>query len=66
MNLGYRIHYAARKAVLSLWGPAQLDPENDPRIQLEKEREARLGPRKAKERHDYVPRRHFSGPNAAK
>ncbi|MEI2729731.1 MAG: hypothetical protein V9E85_11565 [Candidatus Nanopelagicales bacterium] len=47
-DLGFKIHYRARKFLLHLYGPAELDGAQDPRVRLEAARDARLGPRTPK------------------
>ena len=42
LSLGYRLVYRVRHAGLSLFGPAQLGEEEDPRRRLEREREAKV------------------------
>lgn len=56
-NLGFKIHYRARKFLLHLYGPAELDGAQDPRVRLEAAREARLGPRTPKPPRKLRPRK---------
>lgn len=47
LSLGYRIGWRLRKAVMSIWGPAQLGDE-DPLARLEAERARKVAEAKAK------------------
>lgn len=44
----FRVKYWARRSLLTIWGPAQLGSGSDPLQQLERERDARFGPRPPK------------------
>ncbi len=48
LSLGYRILWRLRKAVMSVFGPAQLGGQNDPHVRLDRERSARIAEAKAK------------------
>jgi hypothetical protein len=41
LPLGYRMHYGFRRALLTVFGPAQLSEELDPIRQLQRERAAK-------------------------
>mgnify|MGYP003431004931 FL=1 len=56
-DLGFKIHYRARKFLLHLYGPAELDGAQDPRVRLEAVRDARLGPRTPKPARVQKPRK---------
>ncbi|MGV1036764.1 MAG: hypothetical protein ACOYD0_07020 [Candidatus Nanopelagicales bacterium] len=59
MNTMFRVQYLARKSLLSVFGPADLDDHNDPKKKLERDRDERLGPRPTKIPHVHIPKRHF-------
>ena len=42
LSLGYRVMYRIKHAGLSVFGPAQLSEEQDPRRRLERERAAKI------------------------
>ena len=42
LSLGYRIMYGIKYLGWHLFGPAQLDEENDPHMRLKREREAKV------------------------
>ena len=42
LSIGYRIGYQLRMLGLSLFGPAQLGEQNDPKARLAREREAKV------------------------
>lgn len=44
-DLGWRIKYRLRKAGFTVFGPAQLRPENDPLMRLTRERTERYASR---------------------
>lgn len=48
LSLGYRILWRLRKAVMSVFGPAQLGGEDDPHVRLDREKTARIAAAKAK------------------
>ncbi|MGQ0844824.1 MAG: hypothetical protein ACT4QF_11875 [Sporichthyaceae bacterium] len=45
-DLGWRIRYRLRKAGFTVFGPAQLRPDNDPLVRLARERAARYAGRR--------------------
>ncbi len=59
-NLGFRIKYFTRRNLLRFLGPAQLDEQTDPVRRLNRERDAKLGPRPKKPHEVYIPKRHMS------
>lgn len=66
MNTKFRVQYLARKSLLTMFGPADLDDHNDPKRKLERDRDAVLGARPTKIPHVHIPKRHFhSGSTAA-
>lgn len=66
MNATFRVQYLARKTLLSVFGPADLDEHNDPKRKLERDRDERLGPRPSKTPHTHTRKRQFkSGDTAA-
>ncbi len=42
LSVGYRVMYRIKHAGLSVFGPAQLSEEEDPRRRLERERAAKI------------------------
>ncbi|NQU36075.1 MAG: hypothetical protein HQ526_00580 [Actinobacteria bacterium] len=56
-DLGFKIHYHARKFLLHLYGPAKLVGTQDPRVRLEAARDASLGARKPKPKRKQRPRK---------
>ena len=42
LSMGYRVMYRIKHAGLSVFGPAQLSEEQDPRRRLERERAAKI------------------------
>lgn len=42
LSLGYRIMWRIRYLGVTAFGPAQLDPDNDPKDNLRREREAKV------------------------
>ncbi len=42
LSLGYRIGWRLRKAVMTVFGPAQLGGEDDPLARLEREKSAKI------------------------
>ncbi|MDN5765035.1 MAG: hypothetical protein L0H96_06325 [Humibacillus sp.] len=48
LSIGYRIGYRLRMIGLTIFGPAQLDENNDPKLRLERERAARVAAARAR------------------
>ncbi len=60
MNIYYRVKYYTTKGLLTVFGPAQTTPEDDPMDRLERQRDARLGPRETKPAKPHIHKRHFT------
>lgn len=60
MNVFYRVKYYTTKGLLTVFGPAQRTPEDDPMERLERQRDAKLGPRDEKPAKTHVHKRHFA------
>jgi hypothetical protein len=52
LSIGYRIGYQLRMLGLSIFGPAQLGENNDPKARLVREREARVAHARATRQRD--------------
>ena len=48
LSLGYRIGYRLRMIGLTVFGPAQLGENNDPKLRLERERAERVAAARAR------------------
>lgn len=59
MNILYRAKYYVTKAMLSVMGPAELPAEHDPMDRLERQRDAKLGPRDDQPTQQPPQQRHF-------
>lgn len=67
MNILYRAKYYVTKAMLTVMGPAELPEEHDPMDRLERQRDAKLGPRDESPTQTPAHKRHFhQGANKAK
>lgn len=48
LSIGYRIGYRLRMIGLTIFGPAQLGENNDPKLRLERERAERVAAARAR------------------
>lgn len=48
LSLAYRVVWQIRRALLGVFGPAQLDDEDDPRERLDRERAEKVAAARAK------------------
>jgi len=60
MSTPFRIRYYARKSLLMVFGPAELDRHLDPLKRLEQARIDVFGPSATKATKVHVPKRHMS------
>lgn len=42
LSLGYRIMYQIKRALLTVYGPAQLSGDADPHVRMKRQREAKV------------------------
>lgn len=60
MSVLYRVKYYTTKGLLTVFGPAQLNAGDDPMERLERQRDAKLGPREEKPAKPHVHKRSFT------